>query len=126
MNPYEPLDVTDILVYLQIGAMREDDGVVFEEGRYPKEIIAKQYDGDDLTLESEIMIHLPEKRSVTRYFPGFCIGDVVTVVFIGSYWENRQGVVHSIDEEKKLIRVYFDFAEAYADFRADELFVHSK
>lgn len=123
IDPFKPLDISDILDYLQAGAVYLDDGAHFEQGKHPYEIIAKQYDGDNLTLESVISIHMPDRRHVTRFFPGFLIGDAVTVVFIGSYWENRQGVVYSVDEEKKLIRVYFEFAQAYADFQADELLV---
>lgn len=123
-DPYKPLDVGDLLVYLQIGATYSDDDVFFEAGKHSSDIIAKQYnEANNQTLESVIHIHMPDIRHVARFFPGFLIGDAVTVVFIGSYWENRQGVVYSVDEEKKLIRVYFEFAQAYADFQADELLV---
>lgn len=125
MNPYEPIDLLDILRYLQSGAAYLDAGVRFEQGKYQNEVIAKQFDGDDLTLESVINISMPDKRHVTRHFPGIKVGDTAIVTFIGSYWENRQGVVHSIYEDTKLIRIYFEFAQAYADFEADELFVTS-
>ena len=119
-DPYKPLDLSDVLCYLQTGAAYLDDGVTFAMGKHQNEITARQFSGDDLTLEAVMTIHLPDSR-VTRHFPGFFPGADVVVVFIGSFWENRRGVVHSINEDKKLIRVYFDFAEAYADFHAEEL-----
>lgn len=120
-DPYKPLDLEDVINYLQAGTAYLDDGVLFGKGRHQHEIIAKQFAGDDLTLESVLTINLPGKSRVTRHFPGFLPGDKVVVVFIGSFWENRQGVVHSINEDEKVIRVYFDFAEAYADFHAEDL-----